>query len=145
MEPFSIVDVGASGGIDSLWRVFGDDLRGFGFDGLIHEVQRLNATEPNGSQIRYFPCLVGSRSFRAPEVNGLPDNQPYWRSSCVRAASVMNLDYQQAYNDPSGDCSTTKEKIGLDEFFLKTHPHNVDFIKIGTDGHDYEVLMSARN
>jgi hypothetical protein len=54
----------------------------------------------------------------------------------------MNLDYQQAYNDPSGDCSTTREKIGLDEFFLKTHPHT-DFIKIDTDGHD-EVLMSAR-
>jgi FkbM family methyltransferase len=144
-DPFCLVDVGASGGIDHIWRLFGEDLCAWGFDGLIHEVERLNRGAPTGSKVRYVACLVGSQSFHGPMPGtGIPDNQPFHRSSCVRAAQVMRLDYSQTYNDPSGDGTTVTEKIELDDYFIKTYPRNVDFIKIDTDGFDYEVLQGSR-
>ena len=34
--------------------------------------------------------------------------------------------------------------IELDQFFLRDHPSDVDFLKIDTDGGDYQVLLGAR-
>ena len=41
--PFVLVDVGASGGIEQCWRVFQPDLKAFGFDPLVKEVERFMA------------------------------------------------------------------------------------------------------
>ena len=44
-EAFTVIDVGCSGGIDRIWRLFGERLRAFGFDPNVDECARLAAAE----------------------------------------------------------------------------------------------------
>jgi len=143
-EPFYLVDVGASGGIDSQWNVFGDSLRAVGFDPLVREMSRLNAAEKNPG-IRYQAALVGCRGYEdlLPK-GGVPSNDAIMRSSSVRVRELLQRDYAKTYYDQTHDGSLTSEFVELDEYFLQTHPANVDFIKTDTDGHDIEVLKGAR-
>ena len=140
-QPFCLVDVGASGGIDGYWEVFGDSLRAFGFDGLIKEVERLNATGGNANRT-YYPFLVGQKDYCPPK--GVPDTQPFPRTSAARAAEIANCNYATTYFDQTGSGLNTTEMIELDQFFLRDRPTDVDFIKVDTDGSDYQVLCGAK-
>jgi len=139
-HPFSLVDVGASGGIDGYWQAFGQALRAVGFDGLVNEVTRLNAA--SGPNQRYFAYLVGEKSYQSPAA--VPNTQPFPRTSAVRATEITKCNYVETYFDQTGSGKTATEMIELDEFFLRDHPSDVDFIKIDTDGSDYQVLCGAR-
>jgi len=139
--PFCLVDVGASGGIDGYWEVLGDSLRAFGFDGLIKEVERLNASA-GAKDRRYYPYLVGDKDYVPP--GGVPDTQPFSRTSAARATEITNTNYAQTYFDQTGAGLYATEMIELDQFFLRDHPVDVDFIKVDTDGSDYQVLCGAR-
>ncbi|GEM_PF-593296 len=139
--PFCLVDVGASGGIDPYWDVFGDSLRAYGFDGLVNEMERLNASVAGKDQ-HYYPFLVGDRTYRLPE--GVLDTQPFSRTSAAKAAEIKDCNYAKTYFDQTGSGVFTSEMIELDQFFLREHPEDVDFIKIDTDGSDYPVLRGAR-
>lgn len=149
-EPFYLADVGASGDIDAYWAVFGESLRAFGFDPLIKEVERLNALHGNGRR-RFFSYLVGCKNYDElfpPSLRNdralVPDTQPYRRTSSVRAQTLTRLDYTRTYFDQTGAGTHTTEMVELDEFFLSTHPSDIDFIKIDTDGSDYQVLLGAQ-
>ncbi len=139
--PFCLVDVGASGGTDGYWDVFGEDLRAFGFDGLVKEVERLNAEERTKGR-RYYSYLVGDKSYETP--TGVPNTQPFQRTSAARASEVTKKNYAATYFDRTGACVYTDEMIELDSFFLRDNPADVDFIKIDTDGSDYQVLLGAK-
>jgi FkbM family methyltransferase len=139
-EPLSLVDVGASGGIAPYWRIFEPHLLAVGFDPLLGEVQRLNASEPN-SHIRYHAALVGYSRYREMlPSHPVPSLDAITRSSSARALKLMSLNYTQTYFDHTHDGTTATESIDLDTFFVD----NVDVIKIDTDGHDYEVLLGAK-
>jgi FkbM family methyltransferase len=140
--PVCLVDVGASGGIDGYWEQFGSSLSAVGFDGLVKEVERLNAAVGRRDH-RYYAYLVGDKSYQPPA--GVPDTQPFARSSASLAAQITNYNYIGTHFDPSGAGTTATETIELDQFFLRDHPADVDFIKIDTDGHDYPVLRGARD
>lgn len=138
---FCLVDVGASGGIGGYWDVFGEHLRGHGFDGLIKEVERLNAAV-DGRDRRYYPYLVGDKGYQKPE--GVPDTQPFERTSAARAMKIQHCNFAETYFDGTGAGVYATEMIELDQFFLRDHPEDVDFIKIDTDGSDYQVLCGAK-
>src|ERR1017187_6216900 len=87
-EPFSLVDVGASGGIQPFWRQFGDSLRAVAFDPLIKEMERLNSIEPNPS-VRYVASLVGYREMAKLTPSSLFSTDPHYRTSSVRARELL--------------------------------------------------------
>jgi hypothetical protein len=64
------------------------------------------------------------------------------RTSAIHAQHINNNVQARDGGQRSGGLA--KEMIELDEFFLRTHPTDVDFIKIDTDGSDYQVLLGAR-
>jgi FkbM family methyltransferase len=139
-DPFQLVDVGASGGIDGYWEAFEPTLRAIGFDSLVNEVNRLNTAGDKNR--RYYAYLVGDKSYRRPE--SVPDSQPFGRTSAVRANEITRCNYTETYFDQTGSGVNTTEMIELDEFFFRDGPPDVDFIKIDTDGGDYQVLCGAR-
>jgi FkbM family methyltransferase len=139
-EPFCLADVGASGGIDGYWEVFGDSLRAFGFDPLTKEVDRLNASV-KGRDLHYYSYLVGDKSYRPPQ--GVQDMQFFSRTSAARAVEIKRCNYAATYLDQTGAGQYTSEMIELDQFFLRDHPADIDFIKVDTDGSDYQVLCGA--
>src|SRR5262245_57062815 len=62
---FMLVDIGCSGGIDSVWRCFGPRLRALAIDPNITEIERLKGSETHPG-IRYlaaFARLPGDHSF----------------------------------------------------------------------------------
>src|SRR6185436_1775727 len=59
---FFLIDVGASGGIDRHWSVFGDRLKAIGFEPLLDEAERLRQASA-GSKISYEAALVSCHGF----------------------------------------------------------------------------------
>src|SRR3979411_479375 len=57
-ESMSVIDVGCSGGIDALWRVFEPNLSVQAFDSKLKECDRLQSAETN-PDVRYVPGFVG--------------------------------------------------------------------------------------
>ena len=121
--------------------VSSEDLRAYGFDGLIKEVERLNAAV-SGRDVRYYPCLVGDKGYRKPQC--VPDTQPFERTTAARAMAIKHCNFAKTYFDETGAGECATEMIELDQFFLRDHPEDVDFIKVDTDGSDYQVLRGAK-
>ena len=57
-EPFVLLDIGCSGGINPMWRIFGDRLLALGVDPNIEEVERLKAREKS-TRVEYIAAFVG--------------------------------------------------------------------------------------
>ena len=145
-EPFVLADVGASGGIGQHWRQFEPSLRAFGFDPLVREIQRLNAEEKNKA-ITYHDFFVGDEDYasRFPRDSRASwSNQPFERTSAVRAQRQHAMSQAQWFNNQNPDVVFTGRRTSLDRFFGELPGTKVDFVKIDTDGHDYEVLCGAQ-
>jgi FkbM family methyltransferase len=147
-DPFVLADVGVSGGFEQHWRLFEPHLHGFGFDPLVKECERLRRGEKN-RDIRYFDCFLGSEKYATllpvevaiDPVKGW-SNQPFERTSAARAQKLQPVSYEQwLNNDPEVIYST--KRTSLDTFFIDYPGETVDFVKVDTDGHDYEVLTGA--
>jgi len=144
-HPFVLVDVGASGGIAQHWRQFEPALKAFGFDPLVRECQRLNAAETNTS-VSYHDYFVGFDGYSKlfPESSRAQwSNQPFERSSAARAQRQRRMSQAQWFNNQNPDVVFTQRRTSLDRFFADFADVKADFIKIDTDGHDYEVLCGA--
>jgi FkbM family methyltransferase len=145
--PFSLVDVGASGGIADCWRAFGDGIKALAFDPLVTEVERLNAAETRPG-VRYEAAFVGANGFDLlfpPDLRNDPvqsrNNDPFPRVSAMRASQLLQRDsVRDAYNRGAPPVTTTRF-VALDDAVSATSA--VDFVKVDTDGHDIEVLMGA--
>jgi len=148
-EPFLLADVGASGGIADHWRVFEPYLSAVGFDPLVRECERLNREEGTPA-VRYYDYFVGSEDYAGLFPSAIasdPDqgwsNQPFERTSAARGQRQAQAPFAQSFNDGNPDIVYTNRRTSLDEFFRERQDHVVDFIKVDTDGHDYEVLRGA--
>jgi len=148
-EPFLLADVGASGGIADQWRLFEPYLRAVGFDPLVNECERLNREERN-PEVRYYDYFVVAETYAElfpPAVASDPDqgwsNQPFERTSAARGQRQMKQSFTQWLNDENPDVVYTQGRTSLDAFFRARPGETVDFIKVDTDGHDYEVLRGA--
>jgi FkbM family methyltransferase len=138
-DPLFVVDVGASGGIDSYWRLFGDQLQAVGFDPLTAEVERLNAGEDR--QARYVAAWVTSHA-QGRSDDG-PSTQFFHRTSAVRASEIADLDFVREHFNAGAPIELTSETVVLDDYFDAGTRQRIDFLKVDTDGADYEVLRGA--
>ncbi len=152
-EPFSLVDIGCSGGIDREWRVFEPNLRAVAFDPNVAECQRLTEREKN-PHVRYVTGFVSaSPKGRVAQLRG---TRSYWagnpwdrlaagRSTRVReeknrTKSAFQLTEENLWNQV--ELADPSKPIILSEFLPAQGYGDVDFIKIDVDGPDYEILDS---
>jgi len=148
-RPFVLADVGVSGGIASHWRTFEPDLAAHGFDPLILECQRL-AREEKNPRIAYHDCFIGSGGAELVPVSILThptlgwSNQPFERTSAARAQRQTSMSAAQWFNNQNPDVRYSARRSSIDAFFGALPEVSVDFIKVDTDGHDYEVLYGAQ-
>jgi FkbM family methyltransferase len=145
-----LIDVGASGGIDPRWLIFRQHLRAVGFDPLVNEVRRLSTLSPS-EKVSYVDAFVGAKNQAVP---GPPwpasdkarscSNYSFSRSSSVRATKLGAMDYvKEAYNRGQ-EVLFSSRRITLDDYFPSEQRGAIDFLKIDTDGSDYQVLMGAK-
>ena len=145
-----LVDVGASGGIDRAWLSLNPHLRAVGFDPLVKEVQRLNADNPY-PKIQYVDGFVVAKDYErllppqfvADKLRSR-DNSAFARSSSLRAEKLGNMDFQKEIFNSGQEMVFSEKRIELDEYFEGLDQNSIDFLKIDTDGSDYQVLTGAR-
>ncbi len=149
LPDFMLFDVGASGGIEQHWQSLGDKLHAVGFDVIVEEVARLNSENKN-PRVKYENFFIGFEGYEALLSQKLFDdpiasrsNDPQKRTSYERAWKAMNLNYTDTYFNNNKKTSLTEQRISIDAYCKEHSITDVDFIKIDTDGHDYEVLLGA--
>lgn len=150
-DPFALLDVGCSHGINPAWREFEPDLTAHAIDPMAEECQRLRNAEsnPNVHYHTYFfnlPAthpLVKARGDR-PILGNLTWNRlsTAWAIELLerRKAQLSQQDildhnlWQQASSIP------TTPTISPSEFLQQHQIATLDFVKLDIDGKDYDVL-----
>lgn len=142
-DPFTLIDVGASGGIASHWDLFKEDFQAFAFEPLIAECERLNSGKQK--KITYFPYFVISddEEVRAESGNHFASTI-FQRTSAAFVYELKKYNYAKEHFNAGKELVYSDEKISLSKFITLNPLETVDFIKIDTDGYDYEVLDGAR-
>jgi hypothetical protein len=150
---FTLIDIGCSGGIDEVWRVFGPRLRALGFDPNLQDVERLNAAEKLPG-IEYIAAFVGPPQ-DAPEMAQMRARDfwarnPWGRLSTARtleiraaeiakAGSVEKQRFNQWRSVPLADA---EHPLVVAEVLRDRSIRDVDFVKIDVDGADLVILRS---
>lgn len=142
-KPVIIADVGASGGVARYWRAFGPDWRGYGFEPLVQECARLSGKAD--ANVQYIPAFVTAPSTQdSSGAKPLITDLGYFRSSSVRAQELQRINYVRDVFNAGAEVQYANERLTLDGFFEQLGEPPA-FIKIDTDGHDFEVLQGAAN
>jgi FkbM family methyltransferase len=146
-EQFVLIDVGAGGGIGNHWLVFGEKLRAYAFEPLLGECERLSRLS-GSDRIQYFPYFVGDGK-KTPESKRIAEGQLrnragfFARSSAFLAEQLLQeRSIERIAGEKSPQLSNTF--ITLDSFAEEQKLADLDFLKIDTDGSDYDVLNGAR-
>lgn len=151
--PFTLVDVGCSGGIDSIWRIFGERLRAFGFDPNIDECKRLSAAELLPG-VHYVPAFVGLPANHSITIRrgDKPHHQrnPWGRLAIARSLATrdklkptMSAAELTALNQwQRTTLADPATPVYLPDFFRDHAIEDIDFIKIDVDGPDFDILQA---
>jgi len=153
-SPFTLLDVGCSGGISNFWRIFEPSLVALGIDPVVTECERLNAKEAN-KDIRYRPAFVGIRDdhpFVAKRGGSEPwGGNPWNRLSAQFATDILQSKVKQEeklalLNDWQGsELAKADSKVGVDDLVQQEKLADLDFIKVDVDGFDLDVILSAEH
>src|SRR5260370_20778915 len=151
-SPFTLIDVGCRGGINTRWRTFGNDLKAYAIDPLIHEIDKLQEAEKNPN-VNYWASYIGlptehplvmSRASQGPW-----GNNPWQRLSTAWAAEIIASETDDestkvARNDwISATLTESSNRVGLTEFVKQHEIDALDFIKVDVDGEDLYALLSG--
>ena len=151
-DPVVVVDVGCGLGIDVGWRCFGPDLRVFGFDPNLDEIERLAATEQHPG-IEYAAGWVGlppGHPFSIAQRGGdYWGRNPWDRLSVTAAMRHAPAAAADEPDEPAEETHATESRVAdadrrivLDEYLAAVGVPSVDFVKLDVDGPDFEVLVS---
>jgi FkbM family methyltransferase len=142
-DRITIIDVGAAGGVAAHWDVYGDQALICAFEADPRECKRLIEanTKPN---VSYYPVAIGREEctrefFCWPERGG-----SFYLADPEAAAKWQRMSTAQMWPVPSGLKTIDVPTIDIDTFCTRNGIRSLDFLKIDTDGSDYEVLLGAR-
>lgn len=147
---FMLVDIGCSGGIDSVWRCFGPRLRALAVDPNIAEIERLKGVETHPG-IRYlaaFARLPADHPFALQKAGRSHwGRSPWERLSVVKSLEMMKSGAKLSTCEMLGanlwsEMQLSEEAIVIPAYLRDGGIHSVDFLKIDVDGADFEILNS---
>jgi FkbM family methyltransferase len=136
-QPFTVVDVGARGGVASYWAVFGDHLRIIGFDLDPEECKRLNAIDP---RTQYLPYALDRQSGRRiVYVANYSSSSSFYRTDPDYFARYTASENATVLSEPMLETNTLSAalaSIGL---------ASADFIKVDAEGAELEILQGGED
>jgi FkbM family methyltransferase len=156
-DPFTLIDIGCAMGIDTLWRLFGDDLRAHAFDPQVEECAKLTAQEKN-DHVQYHAAFVGLPPDHAFHKGR--QTTPRWPtyfdpgSQFARSSSLAAGRRRAAPTAGASSVESTEQwekvqlaprTIPISEFAAEQNLSSIDFVKIDTDGRDLEAANSCRD
>jgi len=150
--PFTLVDVGCSGGIDPKWRTFEPHLKILGIDASDAECRKLAAAErnPRAEYVAGFAGLPEGHPRRGKSsVAAIGDLiQPrfsYMRTREIRRAWMARAPHEERMRQnewKSTDLASPTAIVVVPELLKARGWNDVDYLKIDIDSDDFEVLQS---
>jgi FkbM family methyltransferase len=147
---FMLIDIGCSGGIDTVWRSLGRRLRALAIDPNVAEIERLQATETHPG-IQYLAALAGlppDHPFAVHKMGRTTlGRNPWERLSVVKSLELMKsrreiLPPQLGAAALAPETKLSHEVIVVPAYLDRLGIDSVDFLKIDVDGADFEILNS---
>jgi FkbM family methyltransferase len=150
-EPFVLLDIGCSGGIDPAWEAFGERLTAYAFDPNVEEVERLRARETSQT-VTYEEAFVGVPDWH-PLYNQMQCGDFFRRSPWNRLSVAKSLEYRLRKVQSESNAALTKlnqwsktaltpRTVYIPEYLNRREVSNVDFVKLDIDGADFIVLQT---
>lgn len=136
-KPMTVVDIGARGGREHHWKIFGNQIKIIGFEPDIKECARLNKLN-QGPNTTYYPFALwekkGERKFyimkNLPSSSFFKPKQDFW----VRFPDRKNLAIKK---------EVYIKTTNLDSFIKEHHVGYVDFIKLDIEGAELPTLKGG--
>ena len=152
-EKFTLVDVGCSGGIEPIWRIFGVRFAAVGFDASVAECRRLEAAE-SSQNVHYVAGIVGippdhrfavRHAGKPVHVDELFDRtSAAWalelRAKRLAAATERERMHHNLWT--ATELANPEKPIFVPEVLKSKGFTSPDFLKIDIDGPDFHVLNS---
>jgi len=136
-RPLVIVDVGARGGFEEHWALYGDQAKLIGFEADANECERLNQQEP-GFGKRFYPVALHQNT----------DRRKFYCTAYPASSSFYPPDMKQVQRFPDkvnlvvvGTLSL--DTVGFDSFAGDNSIDHVDFMKLDTESAELDILKGA--
>jgi Methyltransferase FkbM domain len=150
LNEFMLIDIGCSGGIDSVWRGFGPRLRALAIDPNVAEIERLQSSEtyPGVQYLAAFAGLPADHPFSLRKAGrDTLERSPWPRLSVVKSLELMKSQRQMLPPELgkavlAPETKLSDEVIVVPAYLRDNRIHSVDFLKIDVDGIDFEILNS---
>lgn len=136
-KPITLVDVGARREVHSRWDLFGENVKVIGFEPDLEECNRLNKTY--GKKHRYFPIALYNRSGQL-KINICKN--PATSSVYAPNRLIVNRFFNAEDLEIVRNISVPSET--LDRILSLNNIHDVDLIKIDTQGSELQILQGSR-
>lgn len=134
-----VIDVGARGGFEPHWRIYGDQIELIGFEPNEGECAKLNTRHhQNGPKERFFPNALDSRKNQRKMLSA--------RNSVASSFLPINWPYVERFSksyDGRVVAESTVKTATLDEFTGQHNLSEVDFLKVDAEGLDLEILKGG--
>lgn len=146
MPKIHLLDIGASGGIDESFKVFGEEFFALGVEPLVSEVERLNR-ETDNDNIQYMDAFIEWAEW--PEKYPEEEREQFIldffkRLSASTALETKQENYQQKYYNGGEELVYSENRLAMDDLISRFPEHRIDFLKTDTDGFDFPILKSGQ-
>lgn len=137
--PLTVIDIGARGGFEKHWSVFGDQVKLIGFEADAEECKKLNQ-QVSGSQNRFFPYALHRDKGKRPfYVTAYPPSSGFYHA---------DMSFMKRFQDEV-NLAVTKtiemDTVDLDSLIAANGMGPIDFIKLDTEGNELDILEGAIN
>ena len=152
-EPFALLDIGCSGGLDPRWRAFGERLRALGIDASDSECKRLAAAEPN-PKVSYVAAFVSPSADRpidlsagpaAPLIMKMRDRMSFMRTREIRETRLQKASAEEQFRHNAWELTglaDPSKPVVVPDLLAERGWTDLDYMKIDTDGIDWQILQS---
>jgi FkbM family methyltransferase len=140
-DPIAICDVGARGGFEPHWQVYGSQACLMGFEPDPIEFARLQANRASANQHIYPVALGKQRERRLFSVCHHPGGSSFYPAD-PNFIERFPPEYAQELTVTQ---TLEIDTVSLDEFVRDYHISTIDFLKLDTEGCELDILQGARN